>query len=68
MVLFFFFFVFGNGDFFFSLLLGASLHLHAKATSSDPHWLGPWVHVAFVCMSLFCRRSNALKAHHREFG
>jgi hypothetical protein len=39
-------------------LLGASLRLTAKATSSDPRQLGPWVHVVFVCTRLFYKWSN----------
>jgi hypothetical protein len=49
-------------------MLGVSLRLSAKTTSSDPCQLGPWVHIVVVCTRLFCMWSNTLKAHHRGFG
>jgi hypothetical protein len=38
---------------FEGLLLGASLCLSAKPTSSDPHQLGLRVHIVFMCVRLF---------------
>jgi hypothetical protein len=43
---------------FRGLLLGARLRPSVKATSSNPHQLGPQFHVVFVCMRLFYRWSN----------
>jgi hypothetical protein len=56
---------------FKGLLLGASLHLRVKATSSNPRWLGLRIYNTFAHQKggsiVFCREQRTLEVSERRF-